>query len=627
MKTKGLNVLVAALQCQIDWWGRASVPAVGPRRLQKVGLWPTAGTEAGPHHRLFLWRRILGLTALLVTSAGSGSAQNLVCEGVLGNSGEAGKTLVRFAPREASGLGVVVDRFGSLWDRAGVGTLNRYAPDGRLLAQYRIPGGAAGAGGQDKIATVGDTLILKLGDGLYSLPVDAPADNHVKNLNTKATRLSSAQRDGWLAAANDLEVFLFHPATGEKKPLGTLQEPVSTVEIGPEGAIYTASGGRVSKLGEATAGNAEGDGEGWPKKFPGDRLQWLDGWWWGHAYHSTIYRYDATLEPAPGVVLGGASGTFIGHLAQNTELSNGRGLALMRPGVFAVSGWSGILHLLQWQEEANQFQIVRRIGAVSFCRGIGLDGMGNVWWRSGAWTWNDRPDAPLEYGINTPEDGLISQTVMLPGETMLAVGRMNGKSAFFRGRLTAELKVEFIQPQLDRDIVAAASYIGEKNERFLIAVNAAGQGRLLSIGSDGSFRADKGPVALQAATPIKAWTSLAMKDDKTLLGSGDGHVIEMARDGDNWKETARWNGWGEGEKFGAKIWIAADAGRLWVADREKNRVLCFDPATKRLSASFGGEKGDDLAHLDAPESIAARGDRGVVFDSGNQRLVKLQWKK
>ena len=33
--------------------------------------------------------------------------------------------------------------------------------------------------------------------------------------------------------------------------------------------------------------------------------------------------------------------------------------------------------------------------------------------------------------------------------------------------------------------------------------------------------------------------------------------------------------------------------------------------------------GDDLSHLSHPQAIAARDSRAVVYDSGNQRLMKL----
>lgn len=564
--------------------------------------------------------------ALVFVSSHSLTAQTLVCDGVLGNSGEAGKTLVRFAPREASGLGVAVDRFGSLWDRAGVGTLNRYAPDGRLLSQYRIPPGAPSANGQDKITVVGDAVVLKLGDGLFTLPVEAPGGSEAKKLDIKVTRISSQNQGGWLAAANGPDVFLVQPTTGEKKPVATLESAVDTLEVGPDGAVYVAMKGTVRSLGVGV-GNTNSQGNS--KRLPGDRLQWMDGAWWAHAYHGTIFRYNAALDPEPGVVLGGASGTFIGHLDQNTELNNGRGLAVVRPGIYAISGWSGILHLLQWQDETRQFQIVRRIGAVPFCRGVGLDRAGNVWWYSGSWSWNDRPDAPLRFGVNAPENGLIAQPVMLPNNIMVAAGRVFGKPALYNGVLTKEVQTDLVTVDLGRDLMAAASYVGEKNERFLIAINAAGQGRRLKIDNQGQFRGDMGVFALQTLTPVKEWTSLTLKDDKTLWGAGDGHVIQLTRDGDNWKEATRWNSWGEqaGQKFGAKIWIATDAGRLWVADRDNNRVLCFDAATKQLLTSFGSEKGDDLTHLDAPETLAVSGERAIVFDSGNQRLMKLRWQK
>lgn len=551
--------------------------------------------------------------ALLLCSVGLVRAESLVCEGVLGNSGEVGESLVRFAPAEAGGLGVVVDRLGSLWDRGGQETLNRYAVDGRLTGQYKLPKTNSL---DDHITLARDLLVLKVGDGLYSLPIDAPYGTPVKNLNVKATRLAFNGQGAWVAASADADIFLLNPATGEKKPVVTLPAVPGAIEYGPDGALYTATRGEVSKVGDA--------GGDWPKKFPGDRFQWLDGAWWGHSYHGTIYRYDDTWTPAPGVVLGGGSGSFIGHLDQNTELNNGRGLALVRPGLYAVSGWSGTMHLLQWQEDARQFEIVRRIGAVVSARGLGLDRAGNVWWRSGSWSWTDGPDAPLRHGINIPPGKGISQAVMLPTtDSMVAFARSGNKLFVYQGRLTGELDTDMPDVELPRELVAATSYLEPKKGRYILAVNDLGQGRRFSIGSNDRFRADLGPSVLQTATPVKLWTSLATKDDNTLIGAADGNIIELARDGDNWKETARWNSWGTAETFGDRIWIAADAGRLWVSDRSNNRVLCLDLATKKLIASFGAAKGDDLTHLDAPETVAARANRAVVFDSANQRLLKL----
>ena len=63
------------------------------------------------------------------------------------------------------------------------------------------------------------------------------------------------------------------------------------------------------------------------------------------------------------------------------------------------------------------------------------------------------------------------------------------------------------------------------------------------------------------------------------------------------------------------------------AGTERQRVLCFDLATGKALATFGttDKAGDDLATIYAPETIAARGERAVVYDRGNQRLMKLRF--
>ena len=54
-------------------------------------------------------------------------------------------------------------------------------------------------------------------------------------------------------------------------------------------------------------------------------------------------------------------------------------------------------------------------------------------------------------------------------------------------------------------------------------------------------------------------------------------------------------------------------------------MLCFSQVNDTLLATFGtaDKPGDALGLLNAPQAIAAREKRAVVFDSANQRLLKL----
>lgn len=162
----------------------------------------------------------------------------------------------------------------------------------------------------------------------------------------------------------------------------------------------------------------------------------------------------------------------------------------------------------------------------------------------------------------------------------------------------------------------------------LLVVEKGGAAAAFEIDPEGRYRGEVGPVALKTAKPAETWTSLAMKDRATLLAAVDGNVVELVREGKDWKESRRWNAWGPAgtEKFGPHICIAADAGSLWVSDRERHRVLCFDLAAGKPVASFGAvdRKGADLESLARPETIAVCGSRAVVFDSENQRLVRLR---
>ena len=565
---------------------------------------------------LFLVAIFAGMTAAGLR------AEGIACDGILGNSGEQGTTLVRFPGTATSGMGIVCDRYGSLWDRGGT-ALNRYAADGRLLASYKLPNAQVDRNA-DTIALLGDMIILRLGGQLHALSIDAPAGADIQPLKIAADKLSFSSHDGWLAAAKGAEVFLVN-AAGEKKPLATLKKDPQAVEIGPDGVVYVVLDWQLYRV---VAGAADGIEQAGPQ--PGERPQFLDGYWYGSGWHSTERRFDKNLNPAPGVVLGGNSGAFIGHVDEQSEVVNGRGLARLRTDLFAVSGFGGIVHLLAWRPAEKRFEPIRRIGGLPACEAIGLDREGRVWCGSGQWDWADGPASPQRLGIPTP-DKVFGLTTIDNG-SLCGYGFQWGKPSLLFGTFEKEIRLRRVESQtaLPKEAVAVAITEIDKR-RSLVVLEPGGKAFAVEVNGDGGYKSDIGPVQLTTATPVKAWTSLAAPTKDALLAAGDGFVIEFVRDGQHWKEERRWNSSGTNgqngtDTFGPTIRLTSDAGHLWVADTARSRVLCFDQATRKLLGSFGtaDSPGDDLTHVNTPTTLAARGDRAVVYDSGNQRLVKLR---
>ena len=200
----------------------------------------------------------------------------------------------------------------------------------------------------------------------------------------------------------------------------------------------------------------------------------------------------------------------------------------------------------------------------------------------------------------------------------------------FAGPLDGPTRRHDVGDQLPKDSVAATVVQWDK-KRALLTVNAVGKGSAmyLELGSK-SGRAIAGQVALQTKVPLQSLTTLAAAAGNILLAAADGHIVEFAPGPINtWSETHRWNSWADGkDSFGPKIYAALSKRHLWVSDSANHRVLCFDLAGDKpaLTATFGanGESGDALTSLNAPQTIAANGNRAVVFDSGNQRIVRLE---
>ncbi len=51
----------------------------------------------------------------------------------------------------------------------------------------------------------------------------------------------------------------------------------------------------------------------------------------------------------------------------------------------AVSGRYGIVSLLEWNNDKQQYRIARRLGAVTNCYGLAINDNGSVWFNAGRW--------------------------------------------------------------------------------------------------------------------------------------------------------------------------------------------------------------------------------------------------
>lgn len=551
---------------------------------------------------------------LVLTGISSLSADSIRCVGVLGNSGEQGPALVRFGAKSASGMGVVYDASGSLWDRGGEDRLNRYAADGRLLGSYPL-GGSGSPNDKDRLVLIGELLLMKLGNKLFTLRTDAPAGTAPTPLPVEASRLSFNTRGGYAAAAIGKSVFLVNPA-GETKPVGVSAQDIDDIEIGPEGSIHVSNNGKLHRV----------DG-GDPKRTlpsPGNSPQWLDGSWYGAAWHGTLRRFDAGLLPDPGVVLGGASGSFIGYVEGNHELNDGRGLAHLRGPLFAASGAEGVLHLLEWRHQ--RFTILRRIGAVPWCSALSIDGKNRIWHRAGYWEWSDGPDTPLRHSTPSPDEPGFFGAATLPNGVAVAPALRWKSKVFYSSTDGGPARLSDVKDMPDGAVACAAFPLEGRNALWV--VDASGQGAAFFVSNEGTHEEHAGDFKLKTRQPIDGLTSLTAGDG-VLYAAAKGQIIELVLEERNWREVRRWNTWGESpaERLGGNLHLAFHEGRLWVSDTDRQRVICFDAATRRPLAMFGetDKPGDDLTALGSPRALAVRGGLAVVHDSGNQRLMRLEW--
>jgi len=541
-----------------------------------------------PHHLAFLLA-VFALTAI-TGSAVTGSAAELRFAGTLGNSDDSQPV---FAGKIFAGIGPVLDDDGGLWERGGSTRLNRYALDGRLLASFEIPEGDQR--GSDQMTRVGELLVLRLKNAIYTLPLKAAPGTKPTRIAGDVTLLASSPLENRaVILAKDVLASL-DPVTGERTPIMQPVTALRDLHVGADSTIYGFGEGKVFAWHDSQLK------AGFPRSFSGERPQKIGRSWYSHSGHGTIYRFNESFEPDPGVVLGGASGSFIGYLPESNDLMNGRGMAQVRDGVFAVSGLGGVVQFVQWNDVERRFDVVRRIGGLMGLKGLALDMNGNIWTSRGSWRWHAEPQTPHTQGDLEPS--LCAQPTMLNGKTLCILKKHYSYVQLARGPVIDENGLSHLHTPGIKDFTPPEDVSGAAViDKDLIVTTPNGEGFKLPISPEGQLAGKPQSIKLPGLTKC---TSLAWFQNQLLAGDTDA-VVVFDRE---LKEVKRLT------QPGGAVFVHSDGRRLAVSDPAHGAVHVYD-SLDQPAASYQG--------LALPAHIAIAGPRVVVNEVGRQRLVKLE---
>jgi|GEM_PF-378658 len=552
---------------------------------------------------LFAWILIL-ILILLSNAVLPVRAGELQFAGVLGNSGESDESLVTFAGDPAAGIGPVIDGAMTIWERGGTRQLNRYSLDGRLLAAFALPGSSDR---NDQMTLAADRLVMRLSKSVFVLPIDAASGTKPSRLPGDVDVLSAGAVGQRVAVyrRSDERLSWLDVVSGELSPIAEPGFGVQSIFVDDDATVFVFGAGQV---------HAWRDGkrvDGFPQDFRGERPQKIGRFWYSHSWHGTINRMNDRFEPDPGVVLGGASGSFIGYLPQSVDITNGRGLVHVRDDVFAISGMNGTVQLLRWNADELRFEVARRIGALHSLTGLAIDRVGNVWTPRGSLRWDDSCEVPFTLGDKEPDNH--AQPVVLDGRTLCVLKKHYSYTQLISGPfIDASGWSHFEQKgisgfNLPADVSGAAVVAGQKG-LTLIVVERSGKAFQLAITNNGQPRSEPEAVTIPG---LNDCTSLAWFDGH-LIAADRGRVVVLKPDGDQSWLFAEQLVQVSGDAF-----VHSDGDRLVVSDSESGEVTVRDS----LSTITGRYRG-----LQSPTHVAISGDRVVVYESGRQRIVKLDVK-
>lgn len=616
--------------------------------------------------------------AVLLLCAVPAFAQQLEFSGILGNSGVAGDGLVRvniaLKERDGSGLnsGVYLDRDWRVWTSAG-DAFNCLTFDGRLVRRYPL----------EPVGSRIDTPAFAALDGrlyafghlpkpdpktrsdvaLFALPLNGAATAAVATAtfpeipsHQTGVLCPSPHAGGLLmafatstAGAGEIAIEAYAPGTQARTRLFSLPGNYArALAADPAGEALFVGG----YFGKYVGGSHHQPNVheilkvGWdgavrwrrecletpanPTQFRGV-VSHAGGALWDTAHYGFLARFDVNGSTEPGKV---ASWDMrIPYVSQVLDVRRAAGLL---PPVGPAETLDPVLlanhspehaYLAVWDDAAQAIELQQRYGSLPDVRALALspEGWVNVsteglqfWWQ-----FDDAANAPPRFANHsaacTPgvfrDDWVSALAKSLPITSRPALGRDSAQRS--HGNLAPFNAVGYTVARESAKPLAYATD-GTTNGIWRASMDAR------------TWAPVGWKLLMVAGGPVVVTGDIALLGGGRLAVADFGSVALLEPDGDGLKLVQRLSRWGngEGDHFGGVLRLAADGVNLIVADTARHRVLWFDAQTLRLITQAGQTDvaGTSVDAFDRPTAVAIAGKRAVVYDAGNQRVVKLQMK-
>jgi len=626
------------------------------------------------------WTGPLLLSVLSVLSAPAHSAA-IRAVGVLGNSGVGGQRLLRVGtmPLDNCSSGAAIDPGGALW-LSGGDAINRVGLDGHLIERFPLePAGSVVD--SRTFAVLGDTLYFLANTGerkaaLFALPMKSGAKaapvaaklpervhEHVayclapQPLEGKLVLATQPKADG----GDRIDVWFINPAKAETPPAfslaGSSPHGVAVdaarriIYVGGHFGLYVGgeTHGAVSAI---TALHPDGRkvSDAFPAvctKTPATPTQFRGvislaaGALWESAWYGFLARLDLAGRGDPGRVV-----EWHHELHYPTQFLGIRD-AWPEPNpsgsdpLLIATPMPDAFYFAVWDRAARQLRLTRRIGCLPTISSLGLSQDGwvtagtartQLWWR-----WDDEADA-----------------VPRKAELHIAVTPVtfDGDRCF---GLAAPYHLSYLRNQTPIPVVFS-SHVGDRNEANRVgtavpmkkpigaSIQAAPgkQGAALFV-TDAATKllwrtdfwlpelrptSDKWQTVTIEGEALRAPTDVAALTDGRLLLADEGRILLLEPKGAGYGVAWAWDRWGDTPDacFGKHLRFAVSGPWMLVSDSQRHRALWFSWVERRFLGQFGetDQRGNDAVHFDTPSFAALAGQRAVVADSGNQRLVKLE---